>query len=93
MGLFTERETDTKMKKSDIISGIVLILFILGYTTIIFFMGIVYEWDKYRRVRDIGVEVQTRIIEYKLGTTSLGRDTLNVIEESPKAKMKIDKFD
>jgi hypothetical protein len=93
MGLFTERETDTKMKKSDIISGIVLILFILGYTTIIFFMGIVYEWDKYRRVRDIGVEVQTRIIEYKLGTTSLGKDTLNVIEESPKAKMKIDKFD
>jgi hypothetical protein len=93
MGLFTERETDTKMKKSDIISGIVLILFILGYTTIIFFMGIVYEWDKYRRVRDIGVEVQTRIIEYRLGTTSLGRDTVNVIKESPKAKMKIDKFD
>ena len=35
MGLFTERETDTKIKKSDIISGIVLILFILGYTTIL----------------------------------------------------------
>jgi hypothetical protein len=86
MGLFTERETDTKMKKSDIISGIVLILFILGYTTIIFFMGIVYEWDKYRRVRDIGVEVQTRIIEYRLGTATLGRDTVNVIKESPKQK-------
>jgi hypothetical protein len=86
MGLFTERETDTKMKKSDIISGIVLILFILGYTTIIFFMGIVYEWDKYRRVRDVGVEIQTRIIEYRLGTTSLGRDTVNVIKETPKQK-------
>jgi len=86
MGLFTERETDTKMKKSDIISGIVLILFILGYTTIIFFMGIVYEWDKYRRVRDVGVEIQTRIIEYRLGTTALDRDTVNVIKETPKQK-------
>jgi hypothetical protein len=93
MGLFTERETDTKMKKSDIISGIALILFILGYTTIIFFMGIVYEWDKYRRVRDVGVEIQTRIIEYRLGTTTLGRDTVNVIKEAPKAKIKKDKFD
>jgi hypothetical protein len=93
MGLFTERETDTKMKKSDIISGIVLILFILGYTTIIFFMGIVYEWDKYRRVRDVGVEIQTRIIEHRLGTTTLGRDTVNVIKEVPKDKIKKDKFD
>jgi ABC-type dipeptide/oligopeptide/nickel transport system permease subunit len=75
------------------IETISLILFILGYTTIIFFMGIVYEWDKYRRVRDVGVEIQTRIIEYRLGTTTLGRDTLNVIEEAPKAKMKADKFD
>jgi hypothetical protein len=49
-------------------------------------MGIVYEWDKYRRVRDIGVEVQTRIIEYRLGTTTLGRDTVNVIKETPKQK-------
>ena len=75
------------------IETIALILFILGYTTIIFFMGIVYEWDKYRRVRDIGVEVQTRIIEYRLGTTSLGIDTVNVIKEAPKAKIKKDKFD
>ena len=91
MGLFTERETDTKMKKSDIISGIVLILFILGYTTIIFFMGIVYEWKNYRRVRDIGVEIQTQIIEHRLGTRILSRDTFNVIKEVP--KMKTDKFD
>jgi len=68
------------------IETIALILFILGYTTIIFFMGIVYEWDKYRRVRDIGVEIQTRIIEHRLGTTSLGRDTVNVIKETPKQK-------
>jgi hypothetical protein len=75
------------------IETIALILFILGYTTIIFFMGIVYEWDKYRRVRDVGVEIQTRIIEYRLGTTTLGRDTVNVIKETPKAKIKKDKFD
>jgi hypothetical protein len=53
-------------------------------------MGTIYEWDKYRRTRDIGVEIQTRIIEYRLGTT-LGRDTFNVIKEVP--KMKADKFD
>ena len=70
-----------------------LILFILGYTTIIFFMGIVYEWDKYRKVRDVGVEIQTRIIEHRLGTETLGRDTVNVIKEVPKAKIKKDKFD
>jgi len=78
---------------SDKIETIALILFILGYTTIIFFMGIVYEWDKYRRVRDVGVEIQTRIIEYRLGTTTLGRDTVNVIKEAPKAKIKKYKFD
>jgi hypothetical protein len=54
-------------------------------------MGTIYEWDKYRRTRDIGVEIQTRIIEYRLGTTTLGRDTFNVIKEVP--KMKADKFD
>jgi hypothetical protein len=75
------------------IETIALILFILGYTTTIFFMGIVYEWDKYRRVRDVGVEIQARIIEYRLGTTTLGRDTVNVIKEAPKAKIKKDKFD
>jgi hypothetical protein len=74
------------------IEAIGLILFILGYTTIIFFMGIVYEWDKYRRVRDVGVEIQTRIIEYRLGTTTLGRDTVNVIKEVPKQKMKESNF-
>ena len=78
---------------SDKLETIGLLLFILGYTTIIFFMGIVYEWDKYRRVRDVGVEIQTRIIEYRLGTTTLGRDTVTVIKEAPKAKIKKDKFD
>jgi hypothetical protein len=39
------------------------------------------------------LEIRTKIIEYRMGTTTLGKDTVNVIEETPKAKMKIDKFD
>ena len=68
-----------------------LILFVVGYSMFIFCMGTIYKWDKYRRTRDIGVEIQTRIIEYRLGTTTLGRDTIKVIKEVP--KMKADKFD
>ena len=73
------------------IEAIGLILFVVGYSMIIFFIGREYEWDKYRRVRDIGVEIQTQIIEHRLGTRILGRDTFNVIKEVP--KMKADKFD
>ena len=76
---------------SNRIEAIGLILFVVGYSTLIFFIGRVYEWDNYRRTRDIGVEIQTRIIEYRLGTTTLGRDTFNVIKEVP--KIKADKFD
>ena len=68
------------------IEAIGLILFVVGYSTIIFFIGREYEWNKYRRVRDVGVEIQTRIIEYRLGTTTLGRDTVNVIKEASKQK-------
>ena len=68
-----------------------LILFVVGYSMIIFFIGREYEWKNYRRVRDIGVEIQTQIIEHRLGTRILSRDTFNVIKEVP--KMKTDKFD
>ena len=73
------------------IEAIGLILFVVVYSTIIFFIGREYEWNKYRRVRDIGVEIQTQIIEHRLGTRILGRDTFNVIKEVP--KIKADKFD
>ena len=73
------------------IEAIGLILFVVGYSTIIFFIGREYEWNKYRRVRDIGVEIQTQIIEHRLGTRILGRDTVNVIEGAP--KIKAEKFD
>ena len=68
------------------IEAIGLILFVVGYSTIIFFIGREYEWNKYRRVRDIGVEIQTQIIEHRLGTRILSRDTLNAIKEVPKLK-------
>jgi hypothetical protein len=68
-----------------------LVLFVVGYSMIIFFIGREYEWKNYRRVRDIGVEIQTQIIEHRLGTRILSRDTFNVIKEVP--KMKADKFD
>lgn len=58
---------------------IALICAIFAWTLFIFFMGMVYEWDKYGRVQE--VEIQTKIIEYRLGTRVLGRDTMNVIKE------------
>ena len=71
---------------SNRIEAIGLILFVVGYSMIIFFIGREYEWNKYRRVRDIGVEIQTQIIEHRLGTRILSRDTLNAIKEVPKLK-------
>ena len=76
---------------SNRIEAIGLILFVVGYSTLIFFIGRVYEWDNYRRTRDIGVEIQTQIIEHRLGTRILNRDTINVIKEVP--KIKAEKFD
>lgn len=59
-----------------------LIIFVLGYTTLVFFLGMVYEWDKYGRVQQY--EIQTKIVEYRLGNITLGRDTMNVIQEKYK---------
>ena len=58
---------------------IALICVIFAYTLFIFFMGMVYHWEKYSRVQQY--EIQTKIIEYRLGTRVLGRDTMNVIKE------------
>lgn len=58
-----------------------LIIFVLGYTTLVFFLGMIYEWDNYGRVKE--VEIQTKILEYRLGDLTLGRDTINVIKEAP----------
>lgn len=61
---------------------IALIFVIFAYTLGIFFLGMVYEWEHYSRVQQY--EIQTKIIEYRLGNTTLGRDTMNVIKEKYK---------
>ena len=69
-----------------------LLLFVVGYTVLIFLLGAIWQLEQdLKQVKQL--EIHTKIIEYRMGTTTLGKDTLNVIEESPKAKMKIDKFD
>lgn len=55
------------------------VCFIIAYTITLFFLGMVYEWEKHGRVTE--VEIQTKILEYRLGERVLGRDTVNVIKE------------
>ena len=61
---------------------IAFICVMFSWTLFIFFMGMVYEWDKYSRVQQY--EIQTKIVEYRLGNITLGRDTMNVVSEKYK---------
>ena len=61
---------------------IAFICVVFSYTLFIFFMGMVYEWEHYDRVQQY--EIQTKIVEYRLGNITLGRDTMNVIQEKYK---------
>jgi hypothetical protein len=71
---------------------IATLLTIFAYTVLIFFLGALWQLEQdLKQVKQL--EIHTKIIEYRMGTTTLGKDTLNVIEEAPKAKMKADKFD
>ena len=71
---------------------IAALLTIFAYTVLIFFLGALWQLEQdLKQVKQL--EVHTKIIEYRMGTTTLGSDTLNVIEKTPKAKMKADKFD
>ena len=73
-----------EMKKSDIIGGIVLLSM---WTVMIFLLGSIWQLEQdLKQIKKL--EIHTKIIEYRMGTTTLGRDTLNVIENVPKAKMK-----
>jgi hypothetical protein len=73
-----------EMKKSDIIGGIVLLSM---WTVMIFLLGSIWQLGQdLKQIKKL--EIHTKIIEYRMGTTTLGRDTLNVIENAPKAKMK-----
>lgn len=70
---------------------IAALLTIFAYTVLIFFLGALWQLEQdLKQVKQL--EIHTKIIEYRMGTTTLGRDTLNVIEESPKQKIKADKF-
>ena len=48
------------------------------------FLGMVYQAERDNRVQKI--DITTKIIEYRMGNVTLGRDTVNVIKEKPKMK-------
>jgi hypothetical protein len=84
MGLFTEREPDDKIenwiaRKGNVIAAV---LVIFSYTIVVFFLGMTFEWEHYGRVQQY--EIQTKIVEYRLGNITLGRDTMNVVTEKYK---------
>jgi hypothetical protein len=62
--------------------AIALIISIFAYTIVVFFLGMVFEWEHYGRVQEF--EIQTKIVEYRLGDMTLGRDTIDVIKEKYK---------
>ena len=71
-----------EIKKSDTIGGIVLFLL---WTVMIFLLGALWQLEQdLKQVNKI--DITTKIIEYRMGTVTLGRDTVNVIKESPKMK-------
>ena len=71
-----------EIKKSDIIGGIVLFLL---WTVMIFLLCALWQLDQdLKQVKKI--DITTKIIEYRMGNVTLGRDTVNVIKEKPKMK-------
>jgi hypothetical protein len=71
-----------EIKKSDTIGGIVLFLL---WTVMIFLLGALWQLDQdLKQVKKI--DITTKIIEYRMGNVTLGRDTVNVIKEKPKMK-------
>jgi hypothetical protein len=57
------------------------------WTVMIFLLGSIWQLEQdLKQIKKL--EIHTKIIEYRMGTTTLGRDTLDVIEQAPKAKMK-----
>ena len=87
MGLFTERETDDKInnwiaRKGNVIASL---FFIFGYTVLIFLLGSIWQLEQdLKQIKKL--EIHTKIIEYRMGTTTLAKDTFNVINQAPKMK-------
>ena len=63
---------------------IAFVFVIFSYTLGILFLGMVYQAERDNRVQKI--DITTKIIEYRMGSVTLGRDTFNVIKEIPKMK-------
>lgn len=70
---------------------IAALLTIFGYTVYIFLLGAIWQLEQdLKEVQKL--EIHTKIIEYRLGDIKLGADTLRVVKEEPKAKMKAENF-
>lgn len=63
---------------------IAFVFVVFSYTIVMLFLGMVYQAERDNRVHKI--DITTKIIEYRMGTVTLGRDTFNVIKEVPKMK-------
>ena len=63
---------------------IAFVFVVFSYTLVMLFLGMVYQAERDNRVQKI--DITTKIIEYRMGNVTLGRDTVNVIKEKPKMK-------
>jgi hypothetical protein len=65
-----------EMKKSDIIGGVVLLSM---WTVMIFLLGSIWQLEQdLKAVKQI--DVTTKIVEYRLGTTTIHKDTIDVVK-------------
>ena len=64
------------MKKSDIIGGIVLLSM---WTVMIFLLGSIWQLEQdLKAIKQI--DITTKIVEYRLGTTTIHKDTIDVVK-------------
>jgi hypothetical protein len=71
-----------EMKKSDIIGGIVLLSM---WTVMIFLLGSIWQLEQdLKAVKQI--DITTKIVEYRLGTTTIHKDTVDVVKYKTKVK-------
>jgi hypothetical protein len=63
---------------------IAFVFVVFSYTLVMLFLGMVYQAERDNRVQKI--DITTKIIEYRMGNVTLGRDTFNVLKEAPKMK-------
>ena len=63
-------------KKSDIIGGIVLLSM---WTVMIFLLGAIWQLEQdLKAIKKI--DITTKIVEYRLGTTTIHKDTIDVVK-------------